>query len=115
MVEHTVEHTMVCRRDVYGPAQARQWLSDRLGDRVAAPDLDTLRLVLSELVTNAVLHAKGRSTCAQRCRIAKAVSKSATERPTVSPWCRWSSSRWSPIMGGGCDSSRTSRTAGAVP
>src|SRR4051812_4700623 len=56
MVEHTVEHTMVCRRDVYGPAQARQWLTDRLGDRDAAPDLDTLRLVLSELVTNAVLH-----------------------------------------------------------
>jgi signal transduction histidine kinase len=37
-------------------------LTDRLGDRLGPDELDTARLLVSELVNNAVLHGQGRIT-----------------------------------------------------
>jgi len=43
--------------DVQAPAAARSVVADCLGDRVARSVLDTAQLLVSELVTNSVLHS----------------------------------------------------------
>jgi anti-sigma regulatory factor (Ser/Thr protein kinase) len=39
-----------------GPAQARRIIADELADRVPAPVLDDVKLMVSELVTNGIVH-----------------------------------------------------------
>jgi anti-sigma regulatory factor (Ser/Thr protein kinase) len=48
------------RPDPSAPATARDAVTRRLGDRVSADLLDDLRLVVTELVTNAVKYGPGR-------------------------------------------------------
>jgi len=49
--------TVRLARDTTAPRRARRALDEAVGDR--ATDLDTARLLLSELVTNSVRHASG--------------------------------------------------------
>jgi anti-sigma regulatory factor (Ser/Thr protein kinase) len=44
------------------PRVARQLLAERFGTSLTAEELDTVRLLVSELVTNAVLHGHGQIT-----------------------------------------------------
>ena len=39
-----------------GPAQARRIIADELASRVSAPVLDDVKLMVSELVTNGIVH-----------------------------------------------------------
>jgi anti-sigma regulatory factor (Ser/Thr protein kinase) len=39
-----------------GPAQARRIIADELADRLSAPALDDVKLMVSELVTNGIVH-----------------------------------------------------------
>lgn len=41
------------------PAQARQLLTEWVGDELEPEELDSAKLICSELVTNAVLHGEG--------------------------------------------------------
>jgi anti-sigma regulatory factor (Ser/Thr protein kinase) len=48
-------------RDRGASRVARQLLADRFGTSLTADELDTMRLLVSELVNNAVIHGQGRS------------------------------------------------------
>ena len=43
-----------------GPAQARRIIADELADRLSAPALDDVKLMVSELVTNGIVHGSTR-------------------------------------------------------
>jgi anti-sigma regulatory factor (Ser/Thr protein kinase) len=43
-----------------GPAQARRIIADELASRVSAPVLDDVKLMVSELVTNGIVHGSTR-------------------------------------------------------
>jgi anti-sigma regulatory factor (Ser/Thr protein kinase) len=42
-----------------GPAQARRIIADELASRLPAPVLDDIKLMVSELVTNGIVHGSG--------------------------------------------------------
>ena len=50
---------MVCTRDVNSPWLARTWVTEQLAGRVDVSVIDAFRLIVSELITNAILHAVG--------------------------------------------------------
>lgn len=50
---------MVCTRDVNSPWVARNWVAQQLAGRVDASVIDAFRLIVSELITNAILHGVG--------------------------------------------------------
>jgi anti-sigma regulatory factor (Ser/Thr protein kinase) len=54
----------VFARTIESPVLARRWLAEQLASRLRAQDLQSLLLVLSELVTNAVVHGEGDVTVA---------------------------------------------------
>jgi anti-sigma regulatory factor (Ser/Thr protein kinase) len=49
-------------RDRGASRVARQLLADRFGTSLTADELDTMRLLVSELVNNAVIHGQGQIT-----------------------------------------------------
>lgn len=49
-------------RDFGAASQARRWLEDRFAAGLDSRELDTAKLLASELVNNAVLHGKGEIT-----------------------------------------------------
>ncbi|HEX5587166.1 MAG TPA: ATP-binding protein [Acidimicrobiia bacterium] len=50
---------MLCRRDPDGPRTAREWVADQFGDDLDILVLEAVQLIVSELVTNAIVHAHG--------------------------------------------------------
>jgi anti-sigma regulatory factor (Ser/Thr protein kinase) len=46
-------------RQLSAASQARKWLGDRYGAELETDELDTAKLLASELVNNAVLHGQG--------------------------------------------------------
>jgi anti-sigma regulatory factor (Ser/Thr protein kinase) len=56
MVEWEIPH------DVAAPRLARRWLTEKFADRLDVGELGRARLLISELVTNAVIHGRGSIT-----------------------------------------------------
>ena len=50
---------MLCRRDPEAPRNARDWVAEQLGDDLDVLVLEAVQLIVSELVTNAIVHARG--------------------------------------------------------
>jgi anti-sigma regulatory factor (Ser/Thr protein kinase) len=47
-------------RDLGAPGRARRWLAESFGSELAAEELERATLIASELVTNAVIHGRGK-------------------------------------------------------
>lgn len=56
------EHEVHLPRGIDAPRRARNLISERFGGQLARRELDTARLLTSELVTNAVVHGDGAIT-----------------------------------------------------
>jgi anti-sigma regulatory factor (Ser/Thr protein kinase) len=48
--------SMVCMRGAQGPSDARAWVRARFGDQLDPDTLQIAELIVSELVTNAIVH-----------------------------------------------------------
>jgi anti-sigma regulatory factor (Ser/Thr protein kinase) len=53
------ERSMACTRHIDGPGNARNWVADNFDTDLDVLVLEAVQLIVSELVTNAIRHARG--------------------------------------------------------